>query len=639
MLGSRNRSALSSKDDETSAPVPPPRPSLTRREQGTAQAASNRDDKARAASAFAPSAKFNSIRPTTSDGGAADTTSPTPHVFTYSESEPSSTTVHHPHAVPAARPETHAAKVKMATPRAEFAPWQLNREAIKRLDHIGEGNFGAVHKGEYVDPSGVVIPVTLKPLRHATITDDFTLEPRRLFLFEASVLMELQHPNILWLIGLCTDAKPWLMVTEFLEYGDLRSVLEQVTEKHEALTPNEQIHVIQNIAAGMLYLASKQFIHRDLRARNCFVAVDNTGKTVTKISDFGMSSLLVDPGIYSCANGLDDNRNTPLRWMAPESMKSFKFTLRSDVWSFGMLVYEVVTGGCVPFDNVSDARLQMHIVSGKRPHIPKECTPIKQLGRLMNATWALDSKQRPDMFDITTRLSDAAASVPTTTPVRNIGQLAYGALVSPYDALPALASSRHNAHGESPYEGLTVDHTIYSTTMPDGPQGDSTPVPHACAHACARRPHNGPGAVTACTEDDRTHGFVEDTYEALENDRAIYAATNGLGSSQGVQGLDVTAPYYHGVCSRVVAERALLSQGSVDTLEGTFLVRQSPRSQDSLVVSVVFDGCVWHYRMKWTGEAYSYYGNTFKTVDDLIKYHLTERGVMFCCLTTVCSRF
>eukprot|EP00037_Helgoeca_nana_P001189 m.25606 g.25606 ORF g.25606 m.25606 type:complete len:628 (+) comp11534_c0_seq1:137-2020(+) len=534
------------------------------------------------------------------------------------------------------RPETKEAKVQMATPGHEFEKWQLGRGSIEKLDKQKAFAYGAIFRGKYVDPVGAVVPVTLKDLHTAAAQDDADLEPRRLFIFEASILMELQHPNIARLFGVCSRTTPWLMVTEYLEYGDLRTVLEQLNKSKIPLTLAEHIHLAQNVGAGMLYLASKQFIHRDMRCRNCAVSLGDNGETAVKIVDFGMSSLLVNADDYSIGDNPVDHG---IRWMAPESMRSLRFTLRSDVWSFGMVLYEIFTYGGVPFQGIPESGLRAHVLGKHTPKVPKSCTS-KIVGRLMEATWALDAKRRPDAFEITTKLADAQVTALSDNKqtVRNIGKLAAGSVVSPYAALDTghaqYATSADMA--ASAYAGLSGGHATYSTT-PAG-LAERELYGHVISvgedgTTYARRPKNGPGSGIGGV------AVASSTYEALEADRAIYSSTNGLGSSYKVPGLDPNALYYHGVCSRPIAERALFSQGPVESLNGTFLVRQSPRGQGSMVVSMVFDGVVWHYKMNKTAKGYEYYGNNFKDIDAIIDHHKKRPEAMLCCLNNHCSRY
>mmetsp|Transcript_17491 Transcript_17491/g.45722 ORF Transcript_17491/g.45722 Transcript_17491/m.45722 type:complete len:632 (-) Transcript_17491:198-2093(-) len=541
---------------------------------------------------------------------------------------------------------TEEAKIKMASPGDNFHPWELKRGEIKKIECLKESSVGQVHKGMYRDPSRAVVPIMLKELHRSVTEDERNLQPRRTFLFEAQILMELTHPNIDSLFGVCTTSAPWYLVTEHFEYGDLRTVLMNLARAKADVTQAELIQTAQNIGAGMLYLASKQFIHRDLRACNCSVAGGENGETLVKIADFGMSSVFVDLDHYSSgANAAEQ----AIRWMSPESMRNHKFTLRSDCWSFGMLLYEIFSLGGVPYEKISAAALRGHVLSKKTPGVPKTCSS-RIVGLLMNSLWTFDAKKRPDAFEITSRLAEAMSRshTPGRSPaIRNIGVLATGGTVSPYAEL----SSAHATYASradlaaGPYAGLTTDHAVYATT----PAGVAERELYGRVVSVSedgttykRRPIAGPGAA----------GGGASTYEALENDRAIYASTNGLGSSYDVPGLDPHASYYHGVCSRPIAERALLSQGPAEKLDGTFLVRQSPRAAGtgSLVVSMVFEGVIWHYKMEWKGTQYHYYDRTFSNqmkgrkvvqyaIDALIEHHSREAGAMLCCMAHPCTRF
>lgn len=479
--------------------------------------------------------------------------------------------------------ELLSAKTAMATPSRDFDKWQLNVDKIKILNQIGQGNFGKVHKAEYIDPSGNMVMVALKTLHTETRGSyEDQLEPRRLFIFEASILMEFRHPNILWLIGVCTKSEPWFMVSEFMEYGDLKSVLVKLKEKGQKLTPAELVNIDQHIAAGMLFLSSKQFVHRDLACRNCLVSVNSQ----IKIADFGMSRMVAAREDYYQASV---DAALPFRWMSVEAMQQMKFTLRSDIWSFGVILWEIYTYGEIPYGKIHDLILQIKIEEGLRLEQPAECP--QELYDMMMKCWNADAQERPDFYQLTTALNLIQARLQTSAPkLRDIGALAN-------DVDPMDYSSVYQTRGEHIYQ---------------------------------RFPDTGPGVPDSAVP--------VDTYQALEIDRTLYG--DGLGGNSNIPGLVPTSSYYHGVCSRAVAERALLSSGVVSELNGTFLVRQSPRGPGQLVICMVFDSVVWHYKLTHLGDGrYRYYGLEFDSVQAVIDHHKHNPEKMLCTLQKECSRY
>lgn len=181
-----------------------------------------------------------------------------------------------------------AAGGRLKAPKALFNR-QVHRRTLTAIHAIGAGQFGQVYKAEHVPDEGKHAGKrrlrAVKMLRGGASTAD-----RDEFAREAEVMLKMDHPSVIRMVGVCVQQAPWLMVLEFLEYGDLRSVLEACKAKAVKLHPAEQLKILGDIAGGMAYMASQRLVHIDLAARNCLLGRDN----VVKVADFGMTTELVD---------------------------------------------------------------------------------------------------------------------------------------------------------------------------------------------------------------------------------------------------------------------------------------------------------------------------------------------------------
>uniref|UniRef100_A0A3Q4H4D6 Tyrosine-protein kinase n=1 Tax=Neolamprologus brichardi TaxID=32507 RepID=A0A3Q4H4D6_NEOBR len=196
------------------------------------------------------------------------------------------------------------------------------------------------------------------------------------------ILKQYDHPNIVKLIGVCTQKQPIYIIMELIQGGDFLSFLR--TEGH-SLIPKMLVKMTENVASGMEYLESKKCIHRDLAARNCLVAEGN----VVKISDFGMSRQ-EDDGVYSAEGGL---RQIPVKWTAPEALNYGRYTTESDVWSFGILLWETFSMGMTPYTSMTNQQTREEVEKGYRMPAPHGC-PI-EISRIMNSCWQYDPRNRP----------------------------------------------------------------------------------------------------------------------------------------------------------------------------------------------------------------------------------------------------
>ncbi|NXG75251.1 FES kinase, partial [Baryphthengus martii] len=257
--------------------------------------------------------------------------------------------------------------------------WVLNHEDVLLGERIGRGNFGEVFSGRLRADN---TPVAVKSCRE-------TLPPeiKAKFLQEARILKQYNHPNIVRLIGVCTQKQPIYIVMELVQGGDFLSFLRS---EGPHLRPKELIKMTENAAAGMEYLESKHCIHRDLAARNCLVTEKNT----LKISDFGMSREEED-GIYASTAGM---KQIPVKWTAPEALNYGRYSSESDVWSFGILLWEAFSLGAVPYANLSNQQTREAVEQGMRLDPPKQCP--EEVYQLMQRCWEYDPRKRPSFSAI-----------------------------------------------------------------------------------------------------------------------------------------------------------------------------------------------------------------------------------------------
>ncbi|XP_062449622.1 ephrin type-B receptor 2 isoform X1 [Rhea pennata] len=217
----------------------------------------------------------------------------------------------------------------------EFAK-EIDISCVKIEQVIGAGEFGEVCSGHLKLPGKREIFVAIK-----TLKSGYTEKQRRDFLSEASIMGQFDHPNVIHLEGVVTKSSPVMIITEFMENGSLDSFLRQ---NDGQFTVIQLVGMLRGIAAGMKYLADMNYVHRDLAARNILV----NSNLVCKVSDFGLSRFLEDdtsdPTYTSALGG-----KIPIRWTAPEAIQYRKFTSASDVWSYGIVMWEVMSYGERPY--------------------------------------------------------------------------------------------------------------------------------------------------------------------------------------------------------------------------------------------------------------------------------------------------
>ncbi|XP_046682518.1 tyrosine-protein kinase Fer isoform X6 [Homalodisca vitripennis] len=255
--------------------------------------------------------------------------------------------------------------------------WELNNDDLLLLDKIGRGNFGDVYKARLRTTNQEVAVKTCR----VTVPD----EHKRKFLQEGRILKQYDHPNIVKLIGICVQKQPIMIVMELVVGGSLLTFLRNNATN---LALKQQLLMCKDTAAGMRYLESKNCIHRDLAARNCLVSSDNT----VKISDFGMSR---EEEEYIVSDGM---KQIPIKWTAPEALNFGKYTSLCDVWSYGVLTWEIFAKGGTPYPGYSNSKAREKIDQGYRMPAP-DGTP-NEMYQLMLRCWEYQPENRPHFDQI-----------------------------------------------------------------------------------------------------------------------------------------------------------------------------------------------------------------------------------------------
>jgi ephrin-B len=271
---------------------------------------------------------------------------------------------------------------------------EITAEQIETQARLGSGNFGAVFKGKWRTEQRL-LNVAVKVL-----SSDSNIIERLKFLQEAAIMGQFCHPNIIRLHGVVTIGEPTMIVLELASKGDLLTYLNKLnpTDNSKDQDPLQRLFVkfAQEIASGMEHLSMKRFIHRDLAARNILLSSDLT----CKIGDFGMARDLLDEDYYTTRGG-----KVPIKWTAPEALLYKKYSSDSDVWSYGILLYEIWSLGKKPFPDKSNSEMVELIPTGIC-HSPPPGLP-KAIYTLMVDCWNPEHSKRPTFEKISSYMSQA----------------------------------------------------------------------------------------------------------------------------------------------------------------------------------------------------------------------------------------
>ncbi|XP_074078245.1 tyrosine-protein kinase ABL2 isoform X10 [Macrotis lagotis] len=254
--------------------------------------------------------------------------------------------------------------------------WEMERTDITMKHKLGGGQYGEVYVGVWKKYSLTVAVKTLK---------EDTMEVEE-FLKEAAVMKEIKHPNLVQLLGVCTLEPPFYIITEYMPYGNLLDYLRECNR--EEVSAVVLLYMATQISSAMEYLEKKNFIHRDLAARNCLVGENH----VVKVADFGLSRLMTGD-TYTAHAGA----KFPIKWTAPESLAYNTFSIKSDVWAFGVLLWEIATYGMSPYPGIDLSQVYDLLEKGYRMEQPEGCPP--KVYELMRACWKWSPSDRPSFAE------------------------------------------------------------------------------------------------------------------------------------------------------------------------------------------------------------------------------------------------
>ncbi|KAK5865080.1 hypothetical protein PBY51_016271 [Eleginops maclovinus] len=247
--------------------------------------------------------------------------------------------------------------------------WEIQHADLTLGQEIGSGQFGLVLEGRWGEKK-----VAVKMIREECMSEEE-------FKDEANVMMRMSNPKLVQLYGVRTQCSPMCLVFEFMENGCLS---EYLRARKGELSQETMLGMCLDVSEGMAYLESSNFIHRDLAARNCLVSKNNE----VKVSDFGMTRFVIDDQ-YTSSQG----SKFPIKWSAPEVIKYSKFSSKSDVWSFGVLIWEVYNEGRLPYENRSNVEVVESLNMGLRLLKPRLASDAVHL--LMEWSWKEKPEDRP----------------------------------------------------------------------------------------------------------------------------------------------------------------------------------------------------------------------------------------------------
>ncbi|XP_056603248.1 tyrosine-protein kinase ABL1 isoform X1 [Triplophysa dalaica] len=278
------------------------------------------------------------------------------------------TTLHYP------APKRNKPTVYGVSPN--YDKWEMERTDITMKHKLGGGQYGEVYEGVWKKYNLTVAVKTLK---------EDTMEVEE-FLKEAAVMKEIKHPNLVQLLGVCTREPPFYIITEFMTHGNLLDYLRECNRQE--VNAVVLLYMATQISSAMEYLEVKNFIHRDLAARNCLVGENH----LVKVADFGLSRLIIGD-TYEARAGA----KFPIKWTAPESLAYNIFSIKSDVWAFGVLLWEIATYGMSPYPGIDLSQVYELLQRDYRMDRPEGCP--EKVYELMRACWRWTPAERPSFAE------------------------------------------------------------------------------------------------------------------------------------------------------------------------------------------------------------------------------------------------
>ncbi|XP_006258149.2 tyrosine-protein kinase Mer [Alligator mississippiensis] len=281
----------------------------------------------------------------------------------------------------------------------------IDRNSLTLGKILGEGEFGSVMEGHLSLPDGRTQKVAVKTMK----LDSFSQREIEEFLSEAACMKDFDHPNVIRLLGVCIELsshqvpKP-MVILPFMQYGDLHSfLLRSRLETGPQYVPLQTLlKFMVDIALGMEYLSSKHFLHRDLAARNCMLRNDMT----VCVADFGLSKKIYSGDYYRQGR----IAKMPVKWIAIESLADRVYTTKSDVWAFGVTMWEIATRGMTPYPGVQNHEIYDYLFHGHRLKQPEGC--LDEMYKIMYSCWKADPMDRPTFSQLKIQLKKLLESLP-----------------------------------------------------------------------------------------------------------------------------------------------------------------------------------------------------------------------------------
>ncbi|KAM6255106.1 tyrosine-protein kinase receptor TYRO3 isoform 3-T3 [Spheniscus humboldti] len=340
---------------------------------------------------------------------------------------------------------------------------------------LGKGEFGSVREALLKLDDGSFQKVAVKMLK----ADIFTSTDIEEFLREAACMKEFDHPHVTKLIGVSLRSRPKgrlpipMVILPFMKHGDLHAFLlmSRIGENPFNLPVQTLLKFMIDIASGMEYLSSKNFIHRDLAARNCMLDENMN----VSVADFGLSKKIYSGDYYrqGCASKL------PVKWLALESLADNLYTTHSDVWAFGVTMWEIVTRGQTPYAGIENAEIYNYLISGNRLKQPPEC--LEDVYDLMCRCWHPEPKLRPSFGVLRSQLEMIRGRMSTLSSSQDPLYVNIGKDKEASASDPALHASFGNTDGEETVAGaaaaVTSDYRYIMSPLclGDGAEGESHP--------------------------------------------------------------------------------------------------------------------------------------------------------------------
>ncbi|KAK3773795.1 hypothetical protein RRG08_011004 [Elysia crispata] len=275
-------------------------------------------------------------------------------------------------------------------PPVQWRELEVKRDAVRLTAKLGQGCFGEVWKGKFRK----VVDVAVKTLKPGTMSSEAFLE-------EAKIMHKLTHHRLVQLVAVVSASQPFFIITELMVNGSLLDFLH--SDKGKELKLPHILEMNEQIAEGMCYLESQNNIHRDLRAANILVGEHYD----VKIADFGLARIVEDE-VY----GGSQNTKFPIKWTAPEAANMHMFSIKSDVWSFGVLMYEIITLGRTPYPGMTGFEVLRMIENGGRMEKPRGPPEVpEEYYSMMLKCWNQKPEDRPTFESIYNFFSDYSVNI------------------------------------------------------------------------------------------------------------------------------------------------------------------------------------------------------------------------------------